>query len=351
MDPTGQRVPAGQWLAAHDIAPVELGRRDGGAFSNGFGASVALAMHVRRRLARALDVHTAVAACSAEAMAVLDEHYGPDVVRLLDARGLPQTIAAMAGLMAGSAIPRAGVQAAISYRVTPQVHAVLLDALWRLDEELAREMRSRPNNVAFFPAGPDGPARVVHAGQFHNQPLANLADAAALALAQVAILANRRLHRLLDPQETGLSKQLALQPGTDSGLIILHKSAVGFEPELKALAQPFSLHTVESSLGHTDVETMAMPALGRLLRMADMTAAIAAYELYAALVAIDQRGARPGAGVAAIHALVRARIPPFTADRNYGPEIETLRDLMATDAFLALIPSLDHAAASADIHA
>lgn len=73
---------------------------------------------------------------------------------------------------------------------------------------------------------------------------------------------------------------------------------------------------------------MIFPVIDRLIEMAAIVRLMGAYELYAAMVALDQRGERAGAGVEALRALVREVVPPYEADRSYGPEVEQLDDLL-----------------------
>jgi histidine ammonia-lyase len=120
----------------------------------------------------------------------------------------------------------------------------------------------------------------------------------------------------------------------DAGLIILQKAVLGLTAKLKSLAIPPSLQSGESSFGQEDFMTVIFPALDRLQEIDGLARLVSAYELYAALVAIDQRGERPGAGVAAVMASARAEIPAYDGDRPYGIEIERLAALAESGALL-----------------
>jgi histidine ammonia-lyase len=161
-------------------------------------------------------------------------------------------------------------------------------------------------------------------GLFHNQHLVNQADHVALALAHVGVLSVRRLHRLLNPANTGLNPQLAGRPGLDAGLVVAQKAALGLEARLRLLANPVSLLTGESSAGQEDYMSQAFPTLERLYEMADLCNMMLAYELLAGLTALHLRGQRPGRGVAAIQAYFQPLIAPFARDRSPGPEVELI---------------------------
>jgi histidine ammonia-lyase len=158
--------------------------------------------------------------------------------------------------------------------------------------------------------------------------LTQAVEAAALAQMHLGLLAERRLHRLLDQRASGLAPQLAKQPGLDAGLVILHKAVLGFSAEMRALSVPPSLMYGDSSFGQEDVMTMLFPALDRLARIDGLNRRMLAYELYAALVAIDARDERPADAIDRLRQRVRAVIPAYAGDRSYGPEVETLMALL-----------------------
>ena len=79
--------------------------------------------------------------------------------------------------------------------------------------------------------------------------------------------------------------------------------------------------------------TMLFPALDRLARIDGLNRRILSYELYAALVAIDERqeesdSERPSIAVAELRTRVRQQVPAYEGDRSYGPEIERLKALL-----------------------
>ena len=74
--------------------------------------------------------------------------------------------------------------------------------------------------------------------------------------------------------------------------------------------------------------TMVFPALDRLAEIDRLTRLAAIYELYAALVAVDECGAKPGKGIAAVLASVREEIRAYEVDRPYGADIERLAALI-----------------------
>ena len=78
---------------------------------------------------------------------------------------------------------------------------------------------------------------------------------------------------------------------------------------------------------------MLFPALDRLAEIDRITRLVAVYELYTALVAIDQRGQRPGDQIESVRDFVRMQIPAYEVDRPIGPEIECLSTLVEEENF------------------
>ena len=227
----------------------------------------------------------------------------------------------------GSEVEVAKLQAPVSMRVIPQVHGALFDALEAFKTRIVNTFSAFTDNPVMV-RDQAGRGRFLSNGAFHNQHLVNQAEHVALALAHVGALSERRLHRLLDPQQTGLNAQLAARPGLDAGLVVVHKASIDLAARLKAMAQPLSVLTAETSGGQEDYMSMLFPVLQRTLGMCELAEAMFAYELYAALAALDLRGQRAGQEVEKLRRRVREHVPGHTHDRAPGPDVECILDLL-----------------------
>jgi len=337
LSPTGERLPADQALAARGLAPYPLAEKEGLALLNGLAATPAYALDAHRLLSRLLSLANAVAAVSLEGAAAPKDAVDPALKTVSPEPGVAAIIDALQPWLKNSHIQPVKLQSPISYRIIPQVHGALLDALTGLRQRIEATFRTFSDNpLMVLDDSPLG-GRLLSVGLFHNQHLVNQVEQVALSLAHVGSLSERRLHRLLSPQNTGLTLQLAARPGLDAGLVVAQKAGLGLEARLKLLAQPVSLTTGESSAGQEDYMSMAFPAISRLYEMADLVKALLAYELLGGLVALDQRRDAPGEGVAALHAYLRQHLPPLQRDRSPGPDVEQLLTLFETDAFWAML--------------
>jgi histidine ammonia-lyase len=228
-------------------------------------------------------------------------------------------------------VTRQARQAPVSYRVTPQVHAVVVDAIERLRMTALDDIRTNGDNPAFF-ADAKSPThgRLINTGNFHGAALAARVEALTIAIVHLGHLAEKRLYRLLDDRASGLSRQLAREPGLDAGMITVHKAAVAYGASLRMLAAPVSVMQAESSFGQEDTQTMVFPAMERLVDAITLASVLLAHELFVATAAIDERGEPVGDDVAALHRRVRAHVAPYTGDRPYGPDLQILIALLAT---------------------
>ena len=232
----GERLPADRALAARGVAPLELLAKEGLALLSGVAAAPACAIDVHRRLARLLRTATAVAAVSCEGAAVPKDAFHPALKAVCAEPGSNAVIDWLQPYFAASRVRPQTLQAAVSFRVIPQVHGALYDALTGLRGRVEAALRSFSGNPLLATTG-QGDA-LLSVGLFHNQHLVNQAEQVAVALCHIGALSSRRLHRLLDAAATGLNPQLAARPGRDAGLVVTHKAALGLAARLKQLAAP-----------------------------------------------------------------------------------------------------------------
>lgn len=337
--------PVELWYRQKGVAPYDPAAKEGLSLINGTAMGPAYAADILRQVQATYAKADLIAAASIEGLAAPLEPYDPMVGELRRDRGLAAANARLRDLLRESSLTRQQRQAPVSFRVTPQIHAVAEQALADLAQALADEMISVGDNPAFIAPVPiagesdagghdsGGTGRLLHCGNYHAAALTQAVEAAALAQMQLGLLAERRLHRLLDQRASGLAPQLAKQPGLDAGLVTLHKAVLGFTAELRALSVPPSLMHGESSFGQEDMMTMLFPALDRLARIDQLNRRILSYEAYTALVAIDARmemaeAERPSIAVAELRGRARSAIPAYDGDRSYGPEIERLMALL-----------------------
>jgi histidine ammonia-lyase len=331
--------PGSEALARAGLEPVELRAKEGLALLNGtqlMSAIGTLAHHDATRLAMTADV---VGAMSLEAMLGTGAAFAEELVaarphpgQVASARHLRELLADSEIWASHRADTEHRVQDAYSLRCMPQVHGAARDALAELERVLAVEINAATDNPLVFPSG-----LVVSGGNFHGEPVALALDYATMAVAELASISERRIARLVDAHLSGgLPPFLSRRPGEESGLMIAHYTAAALVNELQTLAHPASVDSIPTSANQEDHVSMGATSALHLRAAVDHAEHVLAIEALCAAQGIDFRAPlRPGAGVAAAHAAIRARIGHLAGDRPPAPDIAAARELVHGGELLA----------------
>ncbi|MFD3405427.1 aromatic amino acid lyase [Kribbella sp. NPDC058693] len=278
------------------------------------GAAGRAALHASR-VRRLADQLTAVAA---GAIAVVGANRDP--YQALAARG-DDVLAAEFGRLRELAGPEPeprSLQAPVSFRVAGHVNAHVRRTLQQLEEAVERAFTGVTDSPAYL----DGD--FVGTAGFHGIDLAAYCDHLTTALVHAAEVSTARLHRLLDPSVTGLTAQLAREPGPQAGLVAIHKRAVATTHQLRRLTLPTAISTAETSNGQEDVQTFSWEAVGNLAEAIRLTRQTTACELLAVrqAFALSARPIPPR-----LQDLIQAVddvVPPIDADRPFGEDLTRL---------------------------
>ena len=205
IDVAGEVMPANVALERLEMAPLQLGPKEGLALINGTQMSTAVALDALFAGERVLAAAIGAGAMSVDA---LMGSVKPFDARVSELRGQPGQIriaAAIRDLLDGSEIVashvRCGkVQDPYSFRCQPQVMGAALDLLENAARTLTIEAAAVTDNPVVFPDEDNA----ISGGNFHAQPVAFAADTIAMALCQVGSLSERRTAVLIDPKMSGL---------------------------------------------------------------------------------------------------------------------------------------------------
>jgi histidine ammonia-lyase len=265
----------------------------------------------------------------------------PFDARIHDARPVPGQQASAANIRAlleGSAINQSHancgkVQDPYSLRCMPQVHGATRDMLGFARTVLEREAASSTDNpLVFVDTG-----EMISGGNFHGQPVAIALDAAAIGVAELANISERRVEQLVNPHlSSGLPPFLAPDSGLNSGFMIAQVAAASLVSENKVLAHPASVDSIPSSAGREDHVSMGATAALKLAIIHDHVRNVLAIELLSAAQGIDLRRplttTRP---LEAVHAAIRAKVPAMMVDRPIAPDIAAVRALIDDGTLIA----------------
>ncbi|MBX6320602.1 MAG: histidine ammonia-lyase [Rhodospirillaceae bacterium] len=335
----GRLTTAREGLEKVGLKPLALEAKEGLALLNGTQVSTALAAQALVNADRVFAAALVAGALSADGAAASDTPFDP---RIHAVRGQPGQVAvaeALARLMAGSAIrashvsddPR--VQDPYSLRCQPQVMGAARAMLRFAAGVVEREANAVSDNPLVFAA--DG--EILSGGNFHAEPVAMAADAAAIAVAEIGALSERRIALLTDKTLSGLPAFLVREPGLNSGFMIAQVTAAALASENKQLAHPASVDSLPTSANQEDHVSMATHAARRLLEMVDNTATIVAIELMAAAQGVELRA--PLATSPLLQealAAVRRRVAFLAEDRALAGDIGAAKELVLAGAFRTL---------------
>jgi histidine ammonia-lyase len=330
----GRRTPAGDALARRGREPYEPELKEGAALVNGAPLAPALAISLVERARLVLEHATLAAALTAALVGASARPFSPRIGRLAndpDQRAVQERLLTL--LEGGDFVDRS--QAPVSLRVVPQVHGAVLGVLDAIERHLEQSVRGVSDSPLYLLAEEDEPEGFYPTGNFHSQSLAFDLDLLAIAFAQLANLAEKRLHRLLDRRFSGLPEQLSMRPGLQTGGSVLHKGVVALCAENRMLAAPASVNASDTSFGQEDFQAFAFLAGDKLRRLVDNVELCLAYELMALRQARHLRDSPLPARLERVCDELAATVEPLEADRPLGPEVERLRELVRSGRLFA----------------
>ena len=328
-DETGTKpVPAAEALSRHHLDPIELGAKDGLALINGTQLMAGYGAFVLEKCHRLVALFDLAAAMSLEALQGSIKPFDPRIHAVRPHPGHGVVAANVRELLAGSEILESHrncgkVQDPYCLRCVPQVHGASRDALAYASGVLETEANGVTDNPLVFDDGD-----VVSGGNFHGQPLALALDFAAIALAELASISERRIYLLLEGHD-GLPKLLMRETGLNSGFMIPQYTAAALVSENKVLCHPASVDSIPTSLGQEDHVSMGSVSALKLLPVYRNVETVLAVEVLTAAQALDYRlPLRPGRGVEAAHRRVRAAVPHREADYLFRDDLARAFDLI-----------------------
>ncbi len=217
------------------------------------------------------------------------------------------------------------VQDAYSLRCAPQVHGASRDGIGFARTIVERELNGVTDNPIVF----HDQDKIVSGGNFHGQPLAMAFDFAAIALAEIGNISERRLEQLLNPNMSGLSAFLTPEEGIHSGYMAFQYLSANLVNENKLYANPASTDSIPGNVGIEDHVSMGMTAAKKLKKIVENIYPILAVELLAAAQAIDLRGKpKLGTGTKVLYETVRSVVRKLTKDRILSDEVEKAVNLL-----------------------
>ena len=330
----GELMSSEAALAAAGLTPIELQAKEGLALINGtqyMTALGAIALHRALELCVVADIAGAV---SLEALMGSKRPFDPRLQQVRPHPGQAQVATNLRALLADSEIMESHahcgrVQDPYSLRCMPQVHGATRDALGWVHDTVARELNSVTDNPTVF-LGEGDRSEIISGGNFHGQPIALTMDSAAIAVAELANISERRVEQLVNPAlSTGLTPFLTPDSGLCSGFMIAQVASASLVSENKILCHPASVDSIPSSANREDHVSMGSIAARKFAQVVENVTASLAIELLAAAQGIDQRHPLKGSkGVEAAYSTIRQVVPTLSDDRPLYLDIARVQEII-----------------------
>lgn len=277
-------VPASVMLEKYNLEPVQLGPKEGLALINGTQFMLAYGVYCIIKIEELLVQTAKIASVSIEAFDARIEPFLPLTHTIRNQKGQIKAADQILQLLEGSEMisaPKTAVQDPYSFRCIPQVHGASIDALGYVRNIMEDEFNAVTDNPNVF----HNEDRVISGGNFHGQTLALSLDFAAMALAELANISERRIYKLISG-ERGLPPFLTNHAGLESGFMIAQYTAAGIVSQNKQLCTPASVDSIVSSNGQEDHVSMGANAATKLHRVLVNTSQVLAIEMLTASKAI-----------------------------------------------------------------
>ena len=284
---TYQKKKTEDVLKQKNWKPIQLKAKEGLAMLNGtqFMSAYGVACMVEAEKMNSLS--DTIGAISADAFLCRSEPFDALTHKIRPHKGQIKTAEKINSLLEGSEImlqPKAHVQDPYSFRCMPQVHGASKGAFDYINSVFECEINSVTDNPNVFP----DEDKILSGGNFHGQPLAISLDFAAIALAELGSISERRTY-LLMAGERNLPPFLVHDSGLHSGMMIAQYTAASIVSQNKQLCTPASVDSIISSKGQEDHVSMGANAATKLYKVLQNVKRILGIELMAAAQAIEFR--------------------------------------------------------------
>ncbi|MEN6408509.1 MAG: histidine ammonia-lyase [Anaerolineaceae bacterium] len=330
----GKRMSGKAAMQAAGISRIVLGPKEGLALNNGATFSAAIAALAAYDSNRLLDIAEISLSMSFEALLGTSAAFDPRLHMARGQQGQISTAEAVRHLTAGSTLVDAAgrVQDAYSLRCAPVVQGAARDTLDYVSRIVEIEINAATDNPLLF-----GEGESRSGGNFHGEPVGLVMDYLGIAMAEVGAISERRVFRLTDGKLNGGLPPMLVDSqeaaGLNSGLMMPQYTAASLVLENQNLATPDSVNSLPTSGEQEDHNANAMTAARHAREIVQNTAHVLAIEVYTAARALDLRlrempECQPGAGTLRALQAVREVAPYQPGDTCWGPEIQSVREMM-----------------------
>ncbi len=317
---------------------VDLGEKDSLSLINGSPCATALVADAALAARRRLDLALEVFALSAEAIKAPYGHFDAVLDPLWEDQHEASALGRLRTLMeGGSAHDRRPYQAPVSWRILPRVLGQAERAVAQAEEVAEISLRAVSDNPVFIPPDPEAPdpdhryGRVLSTGGYHNAKAYPAMDGLAATWADLALIADRHIDKLMHERVSLLPDGLRLGEGYIGCLAF---SSAGFVEQARQVASPSLLPAMESGgYGQNDVPTPVFLAWRKEAEAAQAFEAVLAILAAISSQAFAVTHREPPPALVGRLAEIRTLFAPVDAQRALSQDAEALAQRFRASIF------------------
>lgn len=330
----GEPVETKLVLDEHNLAPINLGPKEGLGLINGTQFILAHAIKGLEKFEYLLDLADLTAAMSLEAYRGSASPFKKELHEIRPFSGSKKVAARMLKFLKNSENLHTHefcdrVQDPYSIRCVPQVHGASRNAFDHLKNLTETELNSVTDNPIVLSA-----EESISGGNFHGQLLALPLDYATLAAAELGNISDRRSYLLLEGK-FGLPRLLTESSGLNSGFMIPQYTSAALVTENKTLCFPASADSVPTSLGQEDHVSMGSISGRKFNQVLDNLVNILSVELMFAAQGLEfRRPAKCSKIIEENYSIIRSVVPKLEDDREIGKDMLAIAELIRNRKFI-----------------
>ena len=319
----GEIQPLGH-LFSHIAEQREMGEKESLSLVNGSPCASALVADVALSAKRRLDIAYEIFALSVEALKAPLGAYDEALEGLWNDPFEAKAVRRLRELVSGGGDERRSYQAPVSWRILPRVLAQAERAVETATQIATTSLMSVTDNPVYIPPDDANPlGRVFSTGGYHNGTAYPAIDDVSASWADLAVLADRHISKLLDGNISLLPNQLL---ASDNGYLgVAGMAAVAFVEEARHAAQRSFLPGSEGGgFGQNDVGVPTFWSFKKHQSAARAFDALLAYVGAVSSQAFYVTKREPPAALRDCLSQIRELFPPVLESRAAGPDAERI---------------------------
>lgn len=305
----------------------ELFPKEGLALINGTAAETGIASLILSEIKYLFEVSLKSASLSIEALRGRSEAFMPEISNLRNFReGLEVSEKILNNISNSSLIDsEKRVQDAYVIRCIPAVYGSLLRVIRFVEENIIRELNAVTDNPIIL--NDEGVS--VSGGNFHAEMIAFSMDFLSIAMTDVGNMIERRINRILNPSLSGLPPFLAMDPGLNSGMMILQYTAASLTSMNKVLSHPSSVDSIPVSADQEDHVSMGMNSVLKAKEILENLRRIVSIEFLVSAQGVDFLGKEKlGENDKETYQKIRDVIDFASVDREFSYDLEKIYEII-----------------------